>query len=601
MKSIAVSAWDGKHYSAPLAWKVEEGKKTNTAEGARRTAQAEYKLTVPDGVDLAAAYWLGRPRTSDMFVPGSGGSGIEPFAKDPIAVAVEFEILGESAQTIVPARFRYADKALGEIRRELKLVPAVSVSLSPNVLIYPKSSTPVEREVIITVTNNRKSVTQGSVALDPVQGWTISPAPQQFDLKREGETASYTFKITAPANAAESRHQVAARATVNGRDFREGYQVISYPHIEPRLLAREARATAEVVDVKVAPGLKIGYVEGAGDDFMNALRRIGADAEVIDARTLASGDLSKYDTIVLGIRVYEVRPDVMAYNARLLDYVKRGGTLVVQYNKNEYARDQFAPYKIAMSERQPLASIQTTRAMEAERPPRLLFIEDKQLPQMIKPGERAPRIGFIGRQGDEYTEVLLRTGARVELIDPPTLASGDLQSFDMIVTGTDASRSRPDIVQNNERLIDYSRRGSLVLLYNADQYRSGDFPAYPRIDTRPYRVTDEKAAVSVLDPEHPRFNFPNRITGRDFEGWVQERGAYFLSQWDNQFRPLMSSRDEGEEEKRGGELIVEYGAGRYIYTAYAWFRQLPNGVPGAYRLIANLVSLSKAPPNNRRR
>jgi hypothetical protein len=367
------------------------------------------------------------------------------------------------------------------------------------------------------------------------------------------------------------------------------------------LLARDARAAAEVVDVKVAPGLKIGYIEGAGDDFMNALGRIGADAQVIDARELAAGDLSKYDTIVLGIRVYEVRPDVMAYNSRLLDYVKRGGTLIVQYNKNEYARDGFAPYKIMMSDRQPLLSAPQARATEGERPPRLLFIEDIELPRMIKPGERPPTIGFVGRQDDRYTEALKQKGARVEFIGPTMLAGGELRGFDMIVIATDAMRSRADLVQHNDRLIEYSRRAPLVLLYNAEQYRSGDFPAYPRIDSRPYRVTDENAAVSVLDPSHPRFNFPNRITERDFEGWVQERGAYFLSQWDNQFKPLMSSRDEGEEEKRGGELIVEYGAGRYVYTAYAWFRQLPNGVPGAYRLIANLVSLPKAPSNQRQR
>jgi hypothetical protein len=112
----------------------------------------------------------------------------------------------------------------------------------------------------------------------------------------------------------------------------------------------------------------------------------------------------------------------------------------------------------------------------------------------------------------------------------------------------------------------------------------------------PDRVTDERAPVKLLDPAHPLFNFPNKITERDFEGWVQERGTYFLTEWDAQFKPLMSSHDPGEEPRLGGALIARYGRGSYIYTGYAWFRQLPEGVPGAYRLIANLVSLPKARP-----
>ena len=107
-------------------------------------------------------------------------------------------------------------------------------------------------------------------------------------------------------------------------------------------------------------------------------------------------------------------------------------------------------------------------------------------------------------------------------------------------------------------------------------------------------MTDETAKVTILEPNHPRFNFPNKITERDFEGWVQERGAYFLGDWDPKFKPLMACHDPGEPDLQGGEVIAEYGKGLYVYTAYAWFRQLPKGVPGAYRLIANLVSLPKA-------
>jgi hypothetical protein len=134
----------------------------------------------------------------------------------------------------------------------------------------------------------------------------------------------------------------------------------------------------------------------------------------------------------------------------------------------------------------------------------------------------------------------------------------------------------------------------VIVAYSKEDFEGGDFPPYPRTESRPFRVTDERAAVTVLDPSHPLFNFPNKITERDFEGWVSERGAYFLGDWDPRFKPLLASRDLGEEPQRGGELMAEYGKGYYIYTAYAWFRQLPQGVAGAYRLIANLVSLPKA-------
>jgi hypothetical protein len=260
----------------------------------------------------------------------------------------------------------------------------------------------------------------------------------------------------------DSRRVVAVAQTDGGVEYRTDFQRVAYPHIESRLIARRAEVNALSVDVKVAPGLRVGYIEGAGDDFANALKRMDVDVRTIDGRELASGNLNKYDVIVLGLRVYEVRPDVIANNSRLLDYVKQGGTLIVQYNKNEIVEGNFTPYAAKMK------------------------------------------------------------------------------------------RGMPD------------------------------------------RVTDELAQVTILDPSNPLFNFPNKITEADFTGWVQERGTYFFSEWDAQYKPLLASHDPNEEEKRGGELIAPVGKGYYIYTGYAWFRQLPAGVPGAYRLIANLVSFPKA-------
>ncbi len=440
-------------------------KQESSVTDGRAISQTEFKVSVAQDAEPTAPYWLKQPRQGAMFVPGKGGSGIEPQAPAEAEALAEFEIEGQRVAVSRAAEFRFADKALGEIRQDLKIAPIISVAVTPAIIISPASTRSTEREVTVSLINNSKGGVQGQLTVNAMSAGhashlAVAPSQSDFNLKREGERTSFTYKITIPANS-KGNYDIGAVARVNGQDFSRGYQAVSYPHTQPRFVYRDATATAEVFDVKVAPGLKVGYIEGAGDDFANALKRLGVDVALIESRELASGDLSKYDVIVTGLRVYEVRPDVVANNRRLLDYVHNGGTLIVQYNKNEYAQWNVAPYAVKM----------------------------KQTPE---------------------------------------------------------------------------------------------------------RVTDERAAVEILDPAHPLFNYPNRITGADFEGWVQERGTYFLSEWDSNFKPTVASNDPGEAPLKGGQLIAQYGKGYYIYTGIAWFRQLPAGVPGAYRMIANLVSLPKA-------
>lgn len=452
----------GLKLNLPEGWAAEAQKDSDVKTDGRHVAQRDFKVTVPETAEPTEAYWLKNPRKGDMFVPGKGGTGIEPLAPPVITARVEFEIAGVPVVITQPAQYRFADKALGEIRRDLKVAPRLALAVAPPLLVYPQSNRPVTREITVTVTNNQKTGARGAVSLNQIKGWQVAPAEAAFDLKREGEQQSFNFTLTAPAGAADSRHLAAVARAANGHEYRETFQRIAYPHIESRFIARPAEIDALSFNVKVAPGLHVGYIEGAGDDFANALKRMDVDVRVIDSRELASGDLSKYDVIVTGIRVYEVRPDVIANNARLLEYARQGGTLIVQYNKNEIVEGQFTPYPVKMK------------------------------------------------------------------------------------------RGMPD------------------------------------------RVTDETAAVAILDPAHPLFNFPNKITEADFKGWTQERGTYFFSEWDAQYKPLLASHDVNEEDKRGGELIAPVGKGYYIYTGIAWFRQLPVGVPGAYRLIANLVSFPKS-------
>lgn len=572
----------------------KKSEKTSEVDG-RLVLQAEYTVSVGPSVQPTEPYWLRSAPKRDMFTiatPVPGATGVEPVAPAPLMGFVEFDVEGVHIKSSQDAQYRYADRALGEIRHELKIAPAVSVNVSPDILVYPKSTTAVEREVTVYVTNNQKGGARGSVALERSGDWQSSPASFSFDLKREGERASFTFTVKAPAGSPESTRTIAAMADINGQHFGGGYQLVNYPHIEPRFIYHEAQTEAEVIDVKVASGLKVGYIEGSGDDFGAALKRIGVDVKTIDSKELASGDLSVYDTIVAGVRVYEVRPDVIANNSRLLEYVNRGGTYIVQYSRGNFETGGFAPYRIGREEEQENARQTTQRARRQDREPRLMYLSEADITGALTKSSTKPRVGYVGAEDDPMMRSMKNSGLDTKPLTPADIV-GDLSQFDVIVVGSN-SGARPELEEYNAKLLDYSRRKLVILAYTQAQFVNGDFPTFPRPESRPFRVTDENATVTILEPGHPRFNFPNKITQRDFDGWVQERGAYYLSDWDSHFKPLMASHDAGEPDLKGGEVIAEYGRGLYVYTAYAWFRQLPKGVPGAYRLIANLVSLSKA-------
>ena len=209
----------------------------------------------------------------------------------------------------------------------------------------------------------------------------------------------------------------------------------------------------------------------------------------------------------------------------------------------------------------------------------------------------AKRIGYVMGAGDNVPEALEQLGASVTLLSPDELASGDLARFDAIVTGVRALNTRPDLLAAREQLLAYMEQGgTLVVQYNTASRRGGGdaLAPYPMTPSR-NRVSREEAAVTFPRPDHPLLNAPNRITRRDFDGWVQERGLYFMSEWDESYEPILQCNDPGEPPRLGGLLYAPYGQGVYIYTGYSWFRQLPAGVPGAYRIFANLLSAAKAP------
>jgi hypothetical protein len=212
----------------------------------------------------------------------------------------------------------------------------------------------------------------------------------------------------------------------------------------------------------------------------------------------------------------------------------------------------------------------------------------------------AKRVGYIMGAGDEVPHALEQLGCEVTLLTPADLARGDLSRFDAIVTGVRAYNVRRDLVANQARLLEYVERGgTLVVQYNTADGRSSlrwqDFAPYP-IQLGGSRVTVEEAPVTFPNPQHVLLRTPNRITEEDFRGWVQERGLYFPSQWDPRYETVFESHDPGEPALPGGNLYARYGKGAYVYTSYAWFRQLPAGVPGAFRIFANFLSAAKATP-----
>ena len=431
--------------------------------GAERSPfSREFSVAVPATAAVTQPYFLDTPRDGDRYAWTGDDPKAEPFAEGPLVGWVTLDIGGASVTLDRRVDYRFADRVRGEIRRTVNVVPAVTASLDSPLLIVPLGTAPSVHRVTVTATSHAAGrQVDAVVRLQLPPGWTSAPADAKVTLTRAGDRASTPFVVTAPPTRRAGPVAITATAAAGGSAFSRDVQVVAYPHIDTHRIYRPASLTAQVVDLKVAP-VRVGYVMGTGDQVPEALRRMGLAVTVLDDAALA-GDLSAFDTIVVGVRASEARPDFVNEHRRLMQYVTAGGTLVVQYQQTDYVARDLPPY----------------------------------------------------------------------------------------------------------------------------------VPAQPGGGNS--RVTDETAAVRILAPGHAVFTFPNRITPADFDGWVQERNLYAFPVVDPRYTPLLETADPGEPPQRGGEVYARVGKGHYVYTAYSWFRQLPAGVPGAYRQFANLVSLSKAP------
>lgn len=413
----------------------------------------ENKVLIPKGYPLTQPYWLEPSPQNGPF--SAGDRSLMGLAENPpsLSVALGLSIEGRLLEYSIPVLFRWTDQVQGELYRPFEVRPRVTIQIEDGVMIFPGQG---PQPVKVRLKSHSKNVA-GTIRLKGTDGWRVTPADLPFSLAGKYDEGEVSFEISPPKNALES--VLTAEADLGGEILGRTMVEISYPHIHRQVYFPESRIKVVRLDVQTK-AKKIGYIMGAGDEVADALRHLGVEVTMLTDEMLETSDLSPFDAIVAGVRAYNTRARLKNANRRLLDYVERGGNLVVQYNvASSSLGDWIGPYPLT-----------------------------------------------IGRD----------------------------------------------------------------------------------------RVTVEGAPVTFHFPGHPLLSFPNKISSRDFEGWVQERGLYFASSWDAKYEAIFSSRDPGEPDLKGGLLYTRYGKGVFIYAAYAWFRQLPAGVPGAFRIFANLISAGKS-------
>ena len=394
-----------------------------------QVAQCAPSMTVPASSRSTEPYWHRAGDAGRYTFDADAPFGL-PYRPTPFRTQVTLTIgSGADAIDVVdagPVQFRYEGNIFrGEKRSEVLVVPAASVRVSPEVAIIPASSTRAPRatttaatgaaarpaaaraagrEVRVTVINDVKGASESTVALDLPQGWTSTPAQDTARFAREDETQTVRFTVRPPAGVKAGEYRVKAKVTSGGATFGRGYQVVEYPHIRRAHIYREADVVLKVIDVKVAPNLKVGYIMGVGDEVPPALEQLGLNVEQLDADDLAWGDLSRFTTIITGVRAYERRGDLRANNSRLLDYVQKGGTLIVQYNKFEFNQAQYGPYPAKVSSDRVTDEFAPVRTLDRDSP---LFYTPNRVDENTWKGWVQERgLYFLGEKDPRYKDLV---------------------------------------------------------------------------------------------------------------------------------------------------------------------------------------------------
>jgi LmbE family N-acetylglucosaminyl deacetylase len=367
----------------------------------------------------------------------------------PTSVYIDFKISGGIIELKRPIEYKHVDPARGELYDPLVIAPPVTANIEAKDYIF-NSKQPQN----ISIKLKAFTKASGSISIKPIDGWKISPDKIDFAGKTKGDEWTVSFTVE-PTDSKPKTSVFEAVVNANGNDYSMGIKTIAYNHIPSITLFPPAQANLINLDLKTA-GKNIGYIAGAGDLVPDALRQVGYNVHMLTENEIMNGDLSGYDAIVTGVRAYNVNDRLAYEQPKLLEYVRNGGDLVVQYNNNNgLVTANIGPYP-------------------------------------FKPVNK--------------------------------------------------------------------------------------------------RVTDETAKVTFLEPNNPVLNYPNKINDADFDNWIQERGLYFVSDIDPHYQAIFSMNDPGEAPNNGSLIVTDYGKGRFVYTSLDFFRELPAGVPGAYRLFINLLS-----------
>jgi hypothetical protein len=366
-------------------------------------------------------------------------------------VTLHMTMAGQKFSYTLPVLYKHNDPVTGELFQPLAVSPPVFANITESVYMFANKDA---KQVSVNVKAGKPDV-KGTLSLKLPAGWRAEPAEIPFEIAAQDAEKTLNFNLFPPADATEAEMQ--AVVTVDGKSYSKGLNTISYNHIPVQTLFPDATAKVVKLDL-VKKGKRIGYLMGAGDEVPRALQQIGYEVFLLTDADINPETLNSFDAVILGVRSYNTVERIKVYHEKLMDYVKDGGNLIVQYNTN----------------------------------------------------------------------------------------------------------------------------GGLKM-------NPGPFPMTISTD----RVTVEGAEVRFLLPDHAVLNTPNKITQKDFEGWVQERGLYFPSKWSSEYQAVISSNDPGGPPLNSSLLVAKYGKGNFIYTGLSMFRELPAGVPGAYRLFTNLISLGK--------
>jgi LmbE family N-acetylglucosaminyl deacetylase len=414
-----------------------------------------HNLEVPSYVKYSNPYWLnekqstGLFKVSDQFLVGT------PENTGEIFLIYDLEIEGSVISIKRPVGYKYTDPVKGEVYRPLEILPPVTINASEKVYVFGDVERPL-KEITIGVKANTTGV-RGTVEASVTNGWKVTITNPGFNLVNKGDEAIINAKvIPEPGSQGGTIGTLELYVNTGGEKHNKSIKRIEYEHIPYQFILSDAEVKLVKLDL-VRNKKNIGYIPGAGDDVPASLKEIGYDVVMLSDELLSREDLSKYDAIVSGIRAYNTNERLQVHYEKLMNYVKEGGNLIVQYNTNN-------------------------------------------------------RIGPI-----------------VAKMGP-----------------------------------------------------------YPFNITRE-RVTDENAEVRFIKPGHKLLREPNKITSADFDGWIQERGIYFANELDPKFEQVLSMNDPNEPPKEGSLITAKYGKGNFVYTGLAFFRELPAGVPGAYRLFVNLL------------